>query len=106
VVARPKSGLGGRPAKNSPRPAPENTLVNRLADSARYRASLDYGYRVTGLKAFDTVTPSRGVAWFSLTRGSLIITADGEETTAEYQPTYALAEPAYKEAVQRARAAA
>jgi len=80
--------------------------VNRLADSARYRASLDFGYRVTGLRAFDTITPSKGVAWFSLTRGSLIITADGEDTFAEYQPTYALAEPAYKAAVEAARAGA
>lgn len=99
----PRSARGGRAAKIS-RPAPENTLVNRLAASAQYRA-LELGYRVTGLKGFDMVEPHRGVGWFSLTRGCLVVVADGEVTKTDWYPTYTLGEVGWVDARARCRAA-
>lgn len=77
-------------------------MERRLADAAQHRASA-LCYRVTGLKGYDEIAPSRGVAWFSLTRGCLVITVDGPDSEAEWFPTYATGEIGWKEAAQQAR---
>lgn len=54
------------------------------------------GYRVTGLKGYDEVRVDTGIAWFSLTRGCLVVAALRDDTTAKWYPTYALGEPEYE----------
>lgn len=96
MAPRQTSGRGGRPARPT-RPTPSKNLEHRLADSARYRAG-NLGYRVTGLKGYHEMAPARGIAYFSLTRGCLIVAVNGEDSAGDYYPTYALGDVAWAEA--------
>lgn len=71
------------------------TLIGRLSDSARYRAAQLGGYKVRGMRAVDTVTPSSGVAWFQLTFGNLVLVVNGMDDQGEWFHTLAEAEGAY-----------
>lgn len=54
---------------------------------------------MTGLKGYSEVrAPDVGIAWYSLTRGCLIVVAVGEESKHSWYATYAEGEPEFEAA--------
>lgn len=52
---------------------------------------------MTGLRGYSEIATAVGVAWFSLTRGCLVVSVRGEDSQTDFYPTYALGEPAFEE---------
>jgi hypothetical protein len=68
-----------------PGPA-ERNLLARLHSNATYKASA-MGYRLLDMRAYEMLDPSRGVAWFRLTFGNVVVWADGLEEGSHWSAT-------------------
>ena len=101
-MTRQPSANTGRAASTGE--ARSRVLASRLAASAQHLVGTRYTTR--GLRAFDTIGPSTGVAWYQLSYGSVVVSVDGWNEWSKFYPRLSEAEAAYHEEVRRLRSAA